>query len=82
MTSDALDLHIPLSGEHAERAFDLADNIMSCAVSAREALYRGSYPLALHHVREVRLALLGLIPLAKRLSDHSLGRNTTGDDHA
>jgi hypothetical protein len=75
--ADPRNLHIPLTGEHAERAFDLSENIMSCAISAREAFYRGSYPLALHHVREVRLALLGLIQLAKRLSDHALGHNTT-----
>ena len=40
--------------------------------AAREAFRRGSDPLGLHHVSQMRHTLLGLIPLAKRLSDTAL----------
>jgi hypothetical protein len=69
MSADPRDLHIPLTGQHLEQTADLCDRIASCAISAREAFFRASHPLALHHVGEVRIALLALIPLAKRLSD-------------
>lgn len=72
MTADPRDLHTPLTGEHCNLAFDLADQISSFAISAREAFYRGSFPLALHHVGQARTAMVGLIPLAKRLSEHAL----------
>ena len=65
-------LHIPLTDEHRERAIELCDLLASCAVSSREANWRGSYPLALHHVGEARLTLLALIPLLKRLAEHAM----------
>jgi len=70
--SDTLNLHIPLTDEHCDRAIELADLVGSCAVSAREAMRRGSHPLALHHISEARLAMAALIPLAKRLSAAAL----------
>ena len=70
--TDALSRHIPLTADHVERAIALADLINSCATSAREAMWRGSFPLALHHICEARLAMFDLIPLAKRLSAAAL----------
>lgn len=73
--SDARDLHIPLTEDHRLRAMELCDLIASTAVSAREAIWRGSMPLGLHHVGEARLALVALIPLARRLSEATLGKS-------
>lgn len=73
--SELRDLHIPLTDEHRQRAADLCDLIASTAISAREAIWRGSAPLALHHVGEARIALLALIPLMRRLSDAALGKS-------
>lgn len=68
--TEALALHIPLTEQHRERALMLGEQIRSLAISGIEATWRGSYPLALHHWRELDIALAGLLPLAQRLSDH------------
>mgnify|MGYP003383272521 CR=1 FL=1 len=72
MAAEPRDLHIPLTVEHREQAIELASLLESYAISAREAFRRGSDPLGLHHVSQMRHTLLGLIPLAKRLSDTAL----------
>jgi len=72
MKADPRELHTPLTEEDLDRVQELCDLIASCAVSAREAFFRGSQVLARHHVAEVRITLLALIPLVKRLSGAAL----------
>ncbi len=81
MTADPRDLHIPMTTEHLDRYWHLCCVIESCIISAKEAAYRSSYPLALHHVGEARDALVRLIPIAKRFSDHAV-RSRAGSEAA
>lgn len=70
--TDARDLHIPLTDEHRNLALELGEMIKSHLISAIEATWRGSYPLALHHFREADIAMTGVLPLAERMSDFAL----------